>query len=173
MKQKSKSTHKYSVGTKLNYLTILKYTQAKTPKKVLCLCECGRKKEFYLSNIIPKPNSRYTLSCGCKRGLLVGSKVKSHGMSKSKFYKRWRSMFDRTLPSYICSESYQGIVVDNHWKKFESFLKDMYDSYIIHRSLHGERKTTLDRINVLGNYCKKNCRWATPSEQASNQKRNL
>lgn len=152
-------------------MTIQKYTQEKTPKKVICRCICGNEKEFYLSNIIQKPNARYTLSCGCKRGMIVGNKTSTHKMSKTKFYKRWRSMFDRCLPSYICAEAYKGISVSSDWKKFENFYIDMYEPYLLHREKHGERQTTLDRINPYENYSKKNCRWATTKEQANNQKK--
>ena len=171
MKKKSKNSLKYQPGTKLSYLTILKVTVEKPFKKVLCRCICGKEKEYYLSNIIPKPNARYTYSCGCKRSHMVSEKNKKHGMCGTKFYKRWRSMFDRCLPSYICSDSYVGISVDERWNDFKLFYEDMYESYISHRKVHGERKTTLDRIDVFGNYNKDNCRWATPKQQENNKKR--
>jgi len=125
-----------------------------------------------MANIQPrKGKSRYTRSCGCQRGKLVSEKNTDHGLSKTKFYKRWRSMFDRCSPKYICAKDYVGIKVCKGWSKFTSFYKDMHESYLVHKSLHGERQTTLDRINPYKGYSKKNCRWATFSEQTKNTKK--
>lgn len=58
----------------------------------------------------------------------------------------------------------RGITYDPRWEKFENFLQDM-----------GERPEgkTLDRINVNGNYCKENCRWATMKQQQRNKRCNI
>ena len=58
----------------------------------------------------------------------------------------------------------RGITYDPKWKQFKGFLEDM-----------GERPEgmTLDRYpNKDGNYCKSNCRWATPRQQSCNLKNN-
>lgn len=153
-------------------MTILKITELKPYKKVICKCDCGNIKEFYLSNIIPKPKARYTVSCGCKKSDIVSYKNTKHGMYNDKFYKKWRSMFDRTLPSYICYNSYVGVTVCNRWSNFLNFKSDMYESYLKHLDNYGYRNTTLDRINPFGNYEPSNCRWATIEEQAHNKKKN-
>ena len=51
---------------------------------------------------------------------------------------------------------------------FEDFYRDMWASYEDHVRLYWEDDTTIDRIDVDGNYCKENCRWATHKEQMSN-----
>ena len=56
----------------------------------------------------------------------------------------------------------RGIIIDPDWMKFDSFYRDMGDP---------PRGLTLDRQDNDAGYCKANCRWATRSEQARNQRR--
>lgn len=145
--------------------------EPKSPYVVECICVCGKVKNYYLSNILPKPNARYTHSCGCIRGKLVADKNSTHRLSGTKFYRHWRSMLERTEnENYINSDSYKGIRVSKRWHEFLNFKEDMYESWLIHNREHGGRDTTIDRIDVYGNYNKENCRWATQAEQGLNKK---
>jgi hypothetical protein len=79
-------------------------------------------------------------------------------------YKSWMRMKARCHnPRNIGWKDYggRGICVCPQWQRFEGFLTDM-----------GERPTgtTLERINVDGDYELANCRWATPLEQGANRR---
>jgi len=62
----------------------------------------------------------------------------------------------------------RGIVVCSRWREFPKFKEDMFESYLRHSLIHGEGNTTIDRIDVDGDYTPNNTQWATYKKQSSN-----
>lgn len=123
----------------------------------VCRCDCG-KEQIVSGTTLAQGMGK---SCGC----LISDTHRKHGRYRTETYKIWAGMKSRCLRKK--HESYKnyggrGIKVCKRWMKFENFLADM-----------GERPRglSIDRINVSGNYERKNCRWATAKEQANNKRK--
>ena len=92
---------------------------------------------------------------------------KTHGLYNTPTYYSWKMMKARCQrPTYDSYANYggRGIKVCDAWQTFEGFLADM-----------GERPdgTSLDRIDVDGDYEKSNCQWVTHKKQCQNMRKNL
>ena len=89
---------------------------------------------------------------------------KSDKKFHSREYKSWQNILQRCTNKNDKDYHYyggRGINVCDRWKEsFENFLADMGKC---------PEGMTLDRKNNDGDYCKKNCRWATRKEQADNR----
>ena len=89
--------------------------------------------------------------------------AKQHGYYGTKTYKSWSEMLYRCRKVGKKYWHDKGVTVCDSWLDFRNFIKDM-----------GEKppKTSIDRINNNGNYCKENCRWATQKMQCRNKNNN-
>lgn len=156
-------------GQRFGRLVAIKYLYTKyTGQKVkqphrmwLCRCDCGGTKIASSGDLL----RLHTTSCGCKLSELAVSLSNNprttHGMSNTRLYQCYRKMLRRCTHEKNWKD--KGITVCDEWRlNPQSFL-----DWAINNGYSDE--LTLDRIDVYGNYCPENCRWATMFEQAQNK----
>jgi hypothetical protein len=146
------------------------YTIERINKKwsIACICDCGNTKFIRVDHLA----SGRVKSCGYKCPLVLSG----HGLSNTQFYNSFDGMRHRCLN--IKSLKYKdyggrGIKVCDRWLGKEGFIhfkEDMYESYLEHIEEFGKDNTSLDRIDVNGNYEPFNVRWATRSVQQRNRR---
>ena len=97
---------------------------------------------------------------------------------KHPLYNSWRAMADRCLcKSNKWFQDYggRGIKICDRWRPpygFWNFVEDMSDKPSYAKTPSGRDVYSLDRIDVNGDYCPENCRWADQSQQMNNTRLN-
>lgn len=150
-------------------LTVIRFVRVAGRLTAECKCDCGNMKTTRYAHL----TSGGVKSCGClkressrRTGLANTRHGHSSPATRSHTYRSWESMKARCSnpkdPSFV-NYGARGIIVCKRWVKFENFLADM-----------GERPrgTTLDRLEVNGNYSPLNCRWSVPRIQQRNKRTN-
>ena len=96
----------------------------------------------------------------------AGRVVKPGARERKRERQVWRDMKARCMnPRHPSYKDYgaRGITVDPSWSDFEVFFADMGPRP------HGH---SLERRENNHGYCKSNCMWATPAQQALNRRTN-
>lgn len=155
---KSQRKSKIKIGDKFGRLVVLKnvgIVEGNTCFRCECVCKnirIVRGCDLY---------REHTRSCGC---LQRENRIK-HNMAGTPEYDTWVGIIQRcTNPNSKSYKNYgeRGITVCTEWlHSFKAFFQDMGRK---------PKGLTIERINNELGYFKENCRWATYSEQNTNQR---
>lgn len=119
-------------------------------------CECGKQFTATSYHVV----NGFTKSC-------KHCAPKKHGYYNTPTNRSWSGARNRcNNPNNKDYAHYgaRGIKMCERWNSFDNFLSDMGEK---------PKGLSLDRINNEGNYEPGNCRWATYSQQNSNQRKRL
>lgn len=148
------------------------YENPKTKKrsvKLVVRCSiCGSEKSMFKSQF---------KNCKKECGQICSQIIKSDVITSyseviyKKFYQKYKSLKERcNNVNNVDYNRYGGRGIKSEFASFGEFYKLMFNMFVESYLLDNE--TTIDRIDVNGNYCKDNIRFVSTSVQNSNKTNN-
>ena len=168
------------VNCMLEYIWEAWYKQYESCKRrlVYCKCVCWDISIYQHCNVFSKWAN--TKSCWCYKKAYLKEKQTNKDYIKEPLLRKLHSIY--LWIRYRCSnekskhyKNYWWRWIVCMWDSFEEFSKDMFETYkkSIENNKWVYKWTTIDRIDVNGNYCKINCRWISNAEQQRNTRKNI
>lgn len=150
-------------GERFGRLTLISSGTINGRQRCLCLCDCGKYVELSYCHVI----TGHTRSCGCLKTDVIKSGANTrHGECYSRLYSTWRAMWTRCRDKSNDLYGGRGISVCPEWEDYKTFAKWAKESGY-------SDGLSIDRIDVNGDYCPENCRWANQSRQNRNKRNTL
>ena len=149
-------------GMRFGKWTVLERDPAKKKGMWVCRCDCGTVKLVSRRHL----KDGGSVSCGCYRKYWASTHGVTHGMKKTRLYRIWSGVKDRTCNTnskYWDRYGGKGITMYEPWKNsFEEFRDwSMANGYT--------DDLTIDRIDNTKSYTPDNCRWADWITQENNR----
>lgn len=150
-------------GNRFGRLTVIAFSHTGKWGKAVwaCTCDCGNQTLISGEDL----RSGNSISCGCFRRENIGNLTRTHALTKTSIYNRWKEMMGRCYnPQHPRYADYggRGIKVCFPWWNFQTFYAAVGDP---------PPRRVMDRTDNDGDYTPENFRWSTYRESNLNTRR--